>query len=100
DTAATIKRDISASIDAPITEGKNISAKPTSKDSEASAAKGTCITSSKGTNGAPSQANTGVYYAIIKAINPKPITIGATPIHISKTFCIPSLKNLYKLFSF
>src|SRR5690625_5724977 len=82
------------------TEGKTVSAKPIKIVSDASVAYGTCISSSNGINGIPNHWKTGVNSASISAISPNAITIGATPIHMSKTFCATLLKNPPILCSF
>src|SRR5690625_5328177 len=77
----------------PIIAGKNISANPTKIVSEAFAASGICMSSNSGTNGIPSHTKNGVYSAKMSAMSPKAMTIGATPIHISSTFCPPSFRS-------
>lgn len=98
DTAATINFVISLVIVVEATtEGRSISANPTTNVWEAASASGTCNKWSIGTNGKPNILNTGVYVAIIRAIVAMHITTGRTPIHISKTFLPPSAKNSFTL---
>ena len=93
DVVAIINRVISFSILAAITDGKNISAKPTINVWEASIASGTCSNIKIGIKGMPRYLNNGVYSARMSVKVPIAMTMGMTPIHISRTFIEPCKIN-------
>ena len=80
-------------LSAAMIDGVNISVKPTIMVFEASAASGTCKSSSSGRNGLPRISKIGVLFARRSARVHIAITVGRTPNHIPTAFLSPFSKN-------